>query len=247
MKPVYLFVHCQKTAGTSLMAQLAHQFKSGEICPTEAIKKQDGPMAILSLKMLETYLDKDGKNIRVVSGHFPYCTRDLLVNTLGPKIRTFTILRDPIERTLSFLRHTKKLTPELKNASLMDIYDDKIRFHGLIHNHMVKMFALPYGPDLDTVMTHINFTDAHLETAKSNLKKVNIVGLQDDYDRFCKALEAKFDWDLGAAKFVNETKKTHSVSPQLIDRIKADNALDIRFYDFAKRHVAQRQAKGRQV
>jgi len=204
-------------------------------------------MAILSLKMLEGYLTRKDAEISVVSGHFPYCTRELLAQNLGPKIRTFTILREPVERTLSFLRHTKKLTPELKNASLMDIYNDKIRFHGLIHNHMVKMFALPYSPDLDTIMTHIDFTEAHLETAKSNLKKVNVVGLQEDYGRFCKALESKFGWDLGAVKFVNETKKTQSVSPQLIDRIKADNALDIRFYNFAKRHIKQRQAKGRQV
>ncbi len=243
----YFFVHCQKTAGTSLMAQLSHQFKPGEICPSETLKKQDAPMAILSLKRLETYLDNGGENIRVVSGHFPYCTREMLAKKLGPKIRTFTILRDPVERTLSFLRHTKKLTPELRDASLREIYNDEIRFHGLIHNHMVKMFALPYSAELDTIMTHIDFTDAHLERAKFNLRRVNVVGLQENYGRFCKALESKFNWDLGTAKFVNETKKTQSVSPQLIKRIQADNALDMRFYNFAKRHVEQRQAKGRQV
>ena len=246
MKPVYLFVHCQKTAGTSLMAQLSHQFKPGEICPSEAIKKQDGPMAILSLKSLETYLDKGSKNIRVVSGHFPYCTRDLLAEKLGPKIRTFTILREPVERTLSFLRHTKKLTPELKNASLEEIYADKIRFHGLVHNHMVKMFSIPYLPELDTIMDHIEFTPEHLETAKLNLKKTNVVGLQNDYGRFCKALESKFGWDLGPVKHINATPKQQDAPPRLLKRIRQDNSLDIQFYKFAQRHVERRQDIGRQ-
>lgn len=224
------------------MAQLSHVFKPDEICPSETIKKQDGPFAILSLEKLKTYLANGGTDIRLVSGHFPYCTQEIM----GAKVRTFTILREPIERTLSFLRHTKKLTPDLKDASLEDIYNDEIRFHGLIHNHMVKMFSIPYSPGFDTIMEHIEFTPQHLETAKTNLKKTNVVGLQDDYGRFCKALESKFDWDLGHVKHINATPKQQDAPPRLLKRIRQDNALDIQFYKFAQRHVRRRQEIGRQ-
>ena len=86
------------------------------------------------LERWRTYRDV----IRVVTGHFPLCTVDLLRDSFT----TLTVLRDPVERTLSYLRHHRELTPDDSERSLEAIYADPFRFHGLIHNHMVKMFSL---------------------------------------------------------------------------------------------------------
>lgn len=239
----YFFIHCQKTAGTSLMFQLANIFSANEICPSEQIKKADGPMAILSLEKLKTYLKAGGSEIKIVSGHFPFCTKELL----GPDYRTFTLLRDPVERTLSFLRHTRKMIPEFKDTSLEDIYDDEIRFHGLIHNHMVKMFSLPFSPDVDTVMTHVEFTEAHLTKARQNLNQVDVIGLQENYAEFCGALENKFGWTFEELLKHNTTEAKEAVRPQFIRRITQDNLLDIRFYKHAERLIEKRKALGQQV
>ena len=83
-----------------------------------------------------------GDEIRVVTGHFPLCTTELL----GAQFITLTILRDPVERTLSALRHHREKTPADSERSLEEIYEDPFRFE-LVHNHMVKMFSLSRGRD----------------------------------------------------------------------------------------------------
>jgi len=221
------------------MAQLLSTFQPGEICPSEAIKKADGPMSILSLQLLKQYLEQSDTDIKLVSGHFPFCTAEML----GSKTRTFTILREPVERTLSFLRHSRKMTPALKNASLESIYDDEIRFHGLIHNHMVKMFSLPFSPELDTVMQHVVFTEDHLKAARKNLRQVDVVGLQENYAEFCNRLRGAFGWNIDADVRQNTTKSAEPVRPEFIRQIKRDNLLDIRFYKYAEKLIAQRKVR----
>lgn len=243
MTPRYFFVHCQKTAGTSLMSQLQVILGPENICPSESTKKADGPMSILSLNSLKRYLEIGGPDIRLVSGHFPYCTRDLI----GPSWQTFTILRDPVERTLSFLRHVRKMTPELKTASLEEIYEDPIRFHGLIHNHMVKMFSLPLSPDLDTVMAHIEFNEDHLTTARQNLRQVDVIGLQEDYGSFCVRLKGRFGWDIDPNIRQNTTRTSETINPEFLRRIMQDNHLDIRFYKYAQKLIAQRAERRRKT
>ena len=55
-------------------------------------------------------------------GHFPLCTLELL----GGSFTTLTILRDPVERTLSALRDQQERSPELRGAPLELIYDDPV-------------------------------------------------------------------------------------------------------------------------
>jgi len=65
------------------------------------------PTTVLSVEhMLERWrLRRD--EIRVVTGHFPLCTTELL----DAPFTTLTLLRDPVERTLSYLRHHREMTP----------------------------------------------------------------------------------------------------------------------------------------
>src|SRR5690606_26706641 len=129
------FVHLQKTAGTSLRERLKEHFGEAGVYPN----RSDGP------DVFTQYLDVDnlfermrvrGHEVQVVCGHFPFCTMELLKGSFT----TFTVLREPVERTLSYLRHHRARTPEDRDKSLEEIYDDPFRFHGLAHNHMTKMF-----------------------------------------------------------------------------------------------------------
>ena len=83
--------------------------------------------------------------MRLVAGHFPLCLTDVL----GVPFHVFTVLRDPVERTLSLLRRTKEsvATPD---TTLEEFYADPTRFEGRIKNHMVKMLSvtieeIPWG------------------------------------------------------------------------------------------------------
>ena len=199
----YFFVHVQKTAGTALQQRLRTQFPDEAIYPDES----DGrpPNAVLVVEdLVERYrLRRD--DIRVITGHFPLATTEVLRREFGDEFRTFTVLRDPVERTLSYLRHHRKLSAADRDLPLEAIYEDDFRYHGLIHNHMVKMLALTPEEMIAGVLTRVDFTPEHLERAKAALETVDVVGVQEEFEPFCDALADRFGWDLGDPLRANTT------------------------------------------
>lgn len=71
-------------------------------------------------------------------GHFPYAARSLM----GTDVLTFTVLRDPVERVISALKHAKRYHLEHHGLSLEEIYEDEWYFARFLDNHEVKMLAM---------------------------------------------------------------------------------------------------------
>lgn len=222
----FFFVHMQKTAGTALWRRLRSEFDPVSVYPAPV----DGepPATVISVDHLLARWNERRAEIRMVTGHFPLCTAQLL----GAPFTTLTLLRDPVERTLSYLRHHRETVPEHRDASLEDIYADPVRFE-LLHNHMVKMLSLTTAEMTDGAMTHVEFTRARLERAEQCLQEVDVVGFQEDFDAFCLDLTDRFRWDLGEPIFMNRTIPI-DVSDAFRERIAADNAHDIELYEFAR-------------
>jgi hypothetical protein len=236
----FFFIHVQKTAGTALFQRLRNQFGADGVYPNES----DGDLIVVAPQimvpqLLERWAARRDE-IRVVSGHFPLCT----VGLLDAPFITLTVLREPVERTLSYLRHHRVLTAEDRDKSLEEIYEDDFRFHGLIHNHMVKMFGMTAEEMDGGVLTHVEFTPEHLARAKDLLPTVDVVGLQEDFDDFCAEIEARYAIDLGDPRFANRTEAV-DVTEAFRARIAEDNAMDVEFYEYARALVAQRQAQRR--
>jgi hypothetical protein len=223
----FFFMHLQKTAGTALWRRLRQQFAPEEIYPSP----DDGqpPATVLSVDHLVGRWAIRHDEIRIVTGHFPLCTVELL----DAPFSTLTLLRDPVERTLSFLRHHREMTPSDRERPLEEIYDDPVRYE-LVHNHMVKMLSLSVAEMDDGALTHIEFSRARLERAEARLAEIDVVGFQEDFEAFCVALTERFGWELGPAVFMNRTEPV-DVPNALRARIVRDNALDIELYDFARR------------
>jgi hypothetical protein len=237
--PRFFFVHVQKTAGTALFQRLRDHFGVDGVYPNDS----DGDLLVVAPQiMVPQLLDRWAARrdeIRVVAGHFPLCT----VGLLDAPFRTFTVLREPVERTLSYLRHHRVLTPEDRDKSLEEIYEDPFRFHGLIHNHMVKMFGMTAEEMNGGVLTHLEFTDDHLRRAKEKLPSVDVVGLQEHFDDFCAEVERRFGIDLGEPRYANRTEQV-DVSPAFRARIADDNAMDVELYEFARTLVERSAATG---
>jgi hypothetical protein len=227
----FFFVHLQKTAGTALLRRMKQSFGMTPIYPNDS----DGPLpeAVLVHEHLAERFAARRDEIRIVTGHFPLCVAELL----DADFTTFTVLREPVERTLSYLRHHRVLLQEDRETPLEEIYDDPFRFQGLVHNHMVKMFALT--PDTMTAgaLTPVDFEPHHLDLAKERLATVDVVGVQERFEEFCGELERRFGWDLGDPVFANRTEPVE-VSDEFRARIAADNALDIELYEFARDQLA---------
>jgi hypothetical protein len=224
--PRFFFMHMQKTAGTALWRRLKQQFEPSAVYPGPG----DGepPQTVLSVDRLLERWQVRGDEIRIVTGHFPLCTIDLL----DAPFTTITLLRDPVERTLSYLRHHRETTPADHDRSLEEIYDDPVRFE-LVHDHMLKMLSLTTDEMTDGVLTPVEFTRARLERGRASLEAIDVVGFQEDFETFCDQLTLRFGWNLGAPIFMNRSTPV-DVSDAFRARIARDNALDIELYDFAR-------------
>jgi hypothetical protein len=214
---------------------LAHTFGQAGIYPN----KTDGEIVacVISVEHLLERWRARNDEIRVVSGHFPLCTTELL----GGDFTTLTLLREPVERTLSYLRHHRVLEPGEHDRPLEDIYDDSFRFHGLVHNHMVKMFSLTREEMTDGMLTRVEFTPERLALAKERLAGIDAIGLQEDFDEFCVELQRRFGWRLGEPLHANRTRPL-DVPESFRARIAEDNAMDVELYEFARRLCEQRRA-----
>jgi hypothetical protein len=230
----FFFVHLQKTGGTALFRRLRHHFGAAAVYPKP--EHQGTPEAVLDVDLLVDRFARHAAEMRVVTGHFPLCT----IQLLGVPFVVFTVLRDPVERTLSFLRHQRHVEPRFRGATLEEIYDDPVCRDGLIRNHMVRMLSLTVDEMTDGALTPITVDDGRLGVAEDALeRRIEVVGLQERLDAFCDVVARRFGWDLGEPQFANRTPPMEA-SEDLRERIAADNAFDARLYQFARDLVARR-------
>ena len=230
--PVRFFVaHMQKTAGTALRDRLRASFTEAEIYPN-ATDGSDARVSVISVRHLRERWAVRGEEIRLLTGHFPIRTVELF----DADFITMTVLRHPVERTLSFLRHqaARRQRGASEDTPLDEIYKDSFRFEAMIQNHMVRMLSLSpeeMGPG-DGVLTSVAYDDERLERAKSGLRSLDSFGLQSRFEEFCDELGACHGLDVGTPLRSNTTEPS-DVSPGLEERIAQDNALDVELYRYA--------------
>ena len=233
----FFFVHLQKTGGTALFQRLREGFGPQAVYPPP--EDHGDVRAVIDVDHLRARLREHGDGLQVITGHFPYCT----VALLGGPVATFTVLRNPVDRTLSLLRRRKVVEARFRDLELEAIYEDAV-LQDIIRNHMVKMLSLTADEMGATPLTQpVTFDDDRLARAKGNLDRIDVVGLQERFDDFCVALETRIGRTLGAPRFANRTP--HSpVSDALRDRIAADNQMDVELYRFAEQLVDDRGRGG---
>jgi GT2 family glycosyltransferase len=232
------FVHMQKTAGTALRRGLINHFGKRAVYPTQGVDGTDPTQLVTSTDYLRERLAARGDEIEAITGHFPLCTMELL----DGRYTTVTLLREPVERTLSYLRHHRKEEPADRDRSLMEIYEDPFRFNSFVHNHMTKMLSITPAEMTDGMLTPVELDRTHLERAKEALTGIDGVGLQERLDDFFDWLGARFGWRLGEPETLNTTDPV-DVSQSFRARIAEDNALDVELYEFAKELVISRSER----
>jgi Sulfotransferase family len=230
----FFFVHVQKAAGTELRERLKRLFAPEALYPD----KTDGDIVTVAPQVSAAQLlarwEVRKDEIEVVTGHFPLATAELL----DADFTTLTVLREPVERTLSHLRHYRSLSPEARGKSLEAIYDETPAYV-FLRDHMVKMFAMT-ADEVATaarenkwpVVKYIELTRDRMARAQERLANVDVLGLQDRFDEFCAVLQSEFGWQLGEPLYANRTPHT-DVPDSLRARIAADNALDVEFFEYA--------------
>ena len=230
-EPTRFFVaHLQKTAGTTLRDRFRATLPEHTIYPN-ASDGRDKRISVISLGHLLERWRARREEIRLVAGHFPLSTTELL----DADFVTLSILREPVDRTLSYLRHQKKLNRDDRELPLEAIYDDPFRFNGLVRNHMVRMFSIGAAEMErgDGVLTDTPDTPERLERAKQAVWGLDGYGLQSRFEEFWDVFAPRYGLEIGEPQRSNATEP-EDAPKSLIRRIEADNALDVELYDFAE-------------
>lgn len=242
----YFFVHVMKTGGSSFRRRLMNHFGERAVYPTAGVDGADPVTLKLSVDHLRAQLAARGDQIQVISGHFPLSTVELLEG----RYTTMTLLREPVERTLSFLRQQRRDNVRAgRRRSLTELYDD-----GMLHNQMTmmlswtpsemaemsrKLFKLSQEPPeaAGEALGRLACNRGHLERAKEALAGIDAFGVQERLEDFCDELSSRFGWRLGDSVSLNTTEPVE-VPESLRARIAEDSALDVELYEFASELLA---------
>jgi hypothetical protein len=230
----FFFVHIMKTGGATLRQHIYANHEPGAVYPVP--KHDDMEWAMLVDSILGLPPERRAA-LRGYMGHYPFMVTQLL----GVDPVTFTIVRDPVERTISYLKHCKRYHDHHEAMSLEEIYEDAFYFPCFIHNHQAKIFSMGEGDRLESYMDVVDVDDQRLEIAKANLALVDVVGVHDHYDEFLDELRARFGWRFGQAGNRRVSREPWAVSLALRDRIATDNAADVAFYEHALQLREQRR------
>jgi hypothetical protein len=247
----FFFIHVMKTGGMTLFQQFRQNLAREDMYPYRELDiRYDGKFRHLEIAYLLGIPQDRRDRIRLYSGHFPYVACELL----GGDFVTMTLLRDPVERTISLLhqlcRHVDWIGPNHDGAEpgpdrrLEDVYDDPLVFESLILDHQTKIFSMT-AADRPTSYRQVIAVDAsRLALAKDNLARVDVVGLTEEYGAFLAELADRFGWQVRhdlRTNAIPADSELEPVSDAFRRRIAADNAIDIEFYEYAKDLVARRR------
>jgi hypothetical protein len=227
------FIHIMKTGGTTLLYNLMAQFGPGEFYP-DPETDVDRVAAYTQLSYLRALPPERVRVIRAYAGHFPFLATQLIPG----EFVTMTLLRDPIDRTISYLKQCRGLE-QFHDAPLEQIYEDAWQFAIAIENYQTRVFGMTEEDGAGSIMDGITVDARRLEIAKQNLRAVDILGLNDRYEEFTAEIVRRFGWsDLPSPN--RRVSDPEPVPKSLCRRIADDNAFDVDFYAFARELYAER-------
>lgn len=223
----WFFVHVMKTGGTTVRALFDANHDKRHLYPCHLddpiVKAKIDPQFIRGLS--PERLDE----IHIYSAHIPAYAREFVPHPT----RSLTVLREPVARTISWLRQNQRI--HSPDATLEQIYDVEAARRGYADNHQSRLFGARSSDELNSFTNYIEIDDARFAEARARLDDTDMVGFQEDLERFLDVVAVRFGYETRAVPSKNVAEGTVEISDALRRRIEADNAYDIEFYEYARR------------
>lgn len=169
------------------------------------------------------------QNIKCVSGHVRFS--ETAHNVFGNKYAFITTLRDPVSWFISwyFYNFTARDT-RWKLDLTMEQYLETAHAQALGSGFAHFFSGLPVEAD--------SGTRDSVDRAKKNLDKMTVVGFVDDMPAFQKQLRSKLGIKIDIRHDnkarVSRDARDSSITPAIIERIRAVNAVNLEIYDYAR-------------
>ena len=218
MKPVVV-IHIPKTAGTSLRKIIKNNYDAREL-----FFVYDNHPKHHSLKELRNLNKTEIDKLKIIMGHFPF-KRSLF---LSENSRFLTVLREPVERTVSYYHHVMTYNNGWKGnkASLLDYLDNS--GDQQMVNHQTRVLSGMDDP----------ITEKHVEQAIKNMDKYFLhVGISENFSGFVNEAGNLLGWQDKNITYENRSTnrpEVPSFSIYELSRIKEANKHDLALYEYVK-------------
>ncbi|MEE4659292.1 MAG: sulfotransferase family 2 domain-containing protein [Halieaceae bacterium] len=190
----YVFIHIGKTAGSAVRGAVQSAFRPEQVCP---LVFQDDIAALTT---------EDRQRFRLYCAHVGFDTASQLGRNL------FTVLRDPVDRTLSQYYYWREVTGEglgVRNAKALslDAFLDSDDAAMLVDLENLQTWQLACAQDLHTRerVSQLKSLDQVYQAALDNVAAMDVVGVQENLPLFMDDLTERYGWYLPPPPPVNVT------------------------------------------
>ena len=215
----------------------------------------------LSWSELDRAALDDLRNFRLVMGHFDVS----MLAALPVEMKTLTILREPLRRTLSAILHMKRdpnfgpIHSQVKDLSVFEILSDE-KFSLYFKNNQTSFLSGEVKPEL--IISHLEYckqegitfdvndvkTVSSIDEAKLTLERTDFVGTVENINQFSAFLAQEMQYHSNEIFRTDNARpaddqKLEALSGQELDLLKLHNDLDLELYEYAQKLEAQRLTK----
>ena len=230
-----IFLHLPKTAGTTLHRILDKEYPGPA---TFTI----GPDAYADIDRFYELPAAELRYLRLLRGHMPFG----LHRQLPQPARYFTMLRDPVERVISyyyFIRRTPEhylyQTLQATGWDLAALLNSQLPV--MMDNGQTRLLSGVWGD-----VAYGKMSESHLTLAQRHLSEhFAVVGLQEQFDSSLLLMQQAFGWRRIEYEKHNVTRNRplrEELSAATLQAIRDANLIDIQLYEYA-RQMFKRQLR----
>ncbi|KON88344.1 hypothetical protein AF332_17065 [Sporosarcina globispora] len=218
---ILIFMHIPKTGGMTLKRIIKRQY------PEDKILKDITDGKISEFKKIVSE-----NEIRFVFGHLSFG----LHMHISQPCTYVTMIREPIDRVISMYYYVLGKKDHPLHGIVKDLLFEEFIDHPDLKVHTSNM-------QTKRALGKNTLSPSDLEQAMQNLEDhFSVIGITEMFDDSVELMKQKFNWNDVSYVRKNKTKnklRKEEIDPNIINKVIANNELDIQLYKWAKNRLIQ--------